>query len=143
LRVLAGDLRRPIFWLVARPEFRSVKDLKGRVLGIATDEAAFLKQHAPGPFKVCVPSVVQFADSKYKAGVTDKVYSTRRAMIQDFAAIIGEEVQRLIDAGTAYVQLDGPSYLTHLLDSRRREQLRETGADPDAVLDDVIAVITP
>jgi NitT/TauT family transport system substrate-binding protein len=36
LRVLAVDLRRPIFWLVARPEYRSVKDLKGKVLGIAT-----------------------------------------------------------------------------------------------------------
>jgi 5-methyltetrahydropteroyltriglutamate--homocysteine methyltransferase len=113
--------------------------LRKKEPAIFADEAAFLKQHAPGPFKVCVPSVVQYADSKYKPGVTDKVYPTRRAMIQDLAAILGEEVQRLIDAGTFYVQLDGPSYLTHLLDSRRRQQLRETGADPDEVLDDAIA----
>ncbi len=36
LRVVSVDLRRPIFWLVSRPEFRSAKDLKGKALGIAT-----------------------------------------------------------------------------------------------------------
>ncbi len=107
--------------------------------GIFIDEAAFLKKHAPGPFKVCVPSVAQFADSKYKPGVTDKVYPTRRAMVQDFAALLGDEVQRVFDGGAAYVQLDGPSYLTHLMDERRREQLRGMGADPDEILDEVIA----
>jgi NitT/TauT family transport system substrate-binding protein len=36
LKILSVDLRRPIFWLVSRSEFRSVKDLKGKTLGIAT-----------------------------------------------------------------------------------------------------------
>ena len=36
LRVVAVDLRRPIFWLVSRPEFRNAKELKGKALGIAT-----------------------------------------------------------------------------------------------------------
>ena len=36
LRVVAVTLRRPLYWLVARPEYRSVKDLKGKVLGIST-----------------------------------------------------------------------------------------------------------
>jgi NitT/TauT family transport system substrate-binding protein len=36
LRVVAVTLRRPLFWLIARPEYRSVKDLKGKVLGIST-----------------------------------------------------------------------------------------------------------
>ena len=36
LRVVSVSLRRPIFWLVSRPEYRSVKDLKGRVLATAT-----------------------------------------------------------------------------------------------------------
>src|SRR5215470_7345152 len=36
LRVVAVTLRRPLYWLVVRPEYRSVKDLKGRVLGIST-----------------------------------------------------------------------------------------------------------
>jgi len=36
LRILSVDLRRPIFWLVSRGEFRAAKDLKGKHLGIAT-----------------------------------------------------------------------------------------------------------
>ena len=113
--------------------------LRKKTAGVFSDEAACLKRHAPGPFKVCVPSVVQFADSKYKRGVTDKVYPTRRDMVQDFASLLGEEVQRLFDCGASYVQLDGPSYLTHLMDERRRQQLRDMGTDPDEVLDEVIA----
>ncbi len=124
-----------------RPDGESVvgAKLRRKNQGIFAAEAAFLKQQAAGPFKVCVPSVVQFADSKYKPGVTDKVYPSRRAMVQEFAVLLREEVQGLIDAGTSYVQLDGPSYLTHLMDERRREQLRAMGADPDEVLDEVIA----
>ena len=36
LKILSVDLRRPIFWLVSRAEFRSAKDLKGKHLGIVT-----------------------------------------------------------------------------------------------------------
>ncbi len=36
LRVISVDLRRPIFWLVSRGEFRAAKELKGKVLGIVT-----------------------------------------------------------------------------------------------------------
>jgi len=36
LRVAAVTLRRPLFWLIARPEYRSIKDLKGKVLGVVT-----------------------------------------------------------------------------------------------------------
>jgi NitT/TauT family transport system substrate-binding protein len=36
LRVVAVTLRRPLYWLVDRPEYRSVKDLKGKVLGVST-----------------------------------------------------------------------------------------------------------
>jgi len=36
LRVVSVSLRRPIFWLVVRPEIHTVKDLKGKVIGTAT-----------------------------------------------------------------------------------------------------------
>ena len=34
------------------------------------------------------------------------------------------------------VELDSPSYLTHLMDERRRAQLRTMGANPTKVLDE-------
>jgi ABC-type nitrate/sulfonate/bicarbonate transport system substrate-binding protein len=36
LKILSVDLRRPIFWLVSRGEFRTAKELKGKHLGIVT-----------------------------------------------------------------------------------------------------------
>ncbi len=36
LRVVSVTLRRPLFFLVARPEFNSVKDLRGKTMGIVT-----------------------------------------------------------------------------------------------------------
>jgi len=32
-KVLSVDLKRPLFWLTARPEYKSIADLKGKVLG--------------------------------------------------------------------------------------------------------------
>jgi ABC-type nitrate/sulfonate/bicarbonate transport system substrate-binding protein len=36
LRAVSVSLRRPLFWLIARPEYKSVKELKGKALGIVT-----------------------------------------------------------------------------------------------------------
>jgi NitT/TauT family transport system substrate-binding protein len=36
IKVLAVSLRRPVFWLVARPELKSFGDLKGKVMGTTT-----------------------------------------------------------------------------------------------------------
>ena len=108
---------------------------KGR---FTPDEAPFLKQHAPGPFKVCTPAAMQHAISRYKPGVTDIVYPTLHEMLQDVAAIMREEVQALIDEGASYVQLDAPSYST-FFDPSRRELLQRSGVDPAAAFDAAIA----
>ena len=36
LKVLAVTLHRPLFWLVARPEYKSIADLKGKVVGVVS-----------------------------------------------------------------------------------------------------------
>jgi NitT/TauT family transport system substrate-binding protein len=36
VKVLAVTLHRPLFWLVARPEYKSIADLKGKVVGIVS-----------------------------------------------------------------------------------------------------------
>ena len=101
-------------------------------------EAPFLKQHAPGPFKVCTPAAMQHAVSRYRPGVTDKVYPTIHNMLQDVAAIMRDEVQALIDEGASYIQLDAPSYST-FYDARRRELLKQSGVDPAAAFDAAVA----
>src|ERR671922_2118293 len=108
---------------------------KGR---FTPNEAPFLKQHAPGPFKVCTPAAMQHAISRYRPGVSDKFYPTVHDMLQDVAAIMRDEVQALIDEGASYVQLDAPSYST-FYDSRRKEALRQSGVDPGKAFDAAIA----
>ncbi|MBM4299384.1 MAG: hypothetical protein FJ143_16730 [Deltaproteobacteria bacterium] len=78
---------------------------KGR---FTPNEAPFLKQHAPGPFKVCTPAAMQHAIMRYRPGVSDKFYPTVHDMLQDVAAIMRAEVQALIDEGASYLQLDAP-----------------------------------
>jgi 5-methyltetrahydropteroyltriglutamate--homocysteine methyltransferase len=108
---------------------------KGR---LTPGEAPFLKQHAPGPFKVCTPAATQHAISRYKPGVTDKKYPTLHEMLQDVAGIMRDEVQALIDEGASYVQLDAPSYST-FFDPNRRELLKQSGVDPATAMDAAIA----
>ncbi|OGQ80499.1 MAG: hypothetical protein A3F90_16540 [Deltaproteobacteria bacterium RIFCSPLOWO2_12_FULL_60_19] len=36
LKAVSVTLRRPLFWLISRPEYKSVKDLKGKIMGIVT-----------------------------------------------------------------------------------------------------------
>ncbi|HUK39689.1 MAG TPA: hypothetical protein VLX11_01545 [Candidatus Acidoferrales bacterium] len=101
-------------------------------------EAPFLKQHAPGPFKVCTPAAMQHAISRFRPGVTDKFYPSIDDMLQDLASIMRDEVQALIDEGASYVQLDAPSYST-FYDPRRRELLKQSGVDPVAAFNAAIA----
>ncbi len=101
-------------------------------------EAPFLRQHAPGPFKVCTPAATQHALTRYRPGVTDKVYPTIHDMLQEVAAIMRDEVQALIDEGVSYIQLDAPSYST-FFDGRRRESLQASGVDPAIAMDASIA----
>ena len=101
-------------------------------------EAPFLKQHAPGPFKVCTPAAMQHAVSRYRPGVTDKFYPTIYDMLEDLARIMRDEVQGLIDEGASYIQLDAPSYST-FYDPRRRELLEQSGVDAAAAFDAAIA----
>ena len=108
---------------------------KGRLLA---DEAPFLKRHAPGPFKVCVPSL-SYWSSRYQPGATDSYYPSRSAMIADLAAILCDEVWLLAQEGASYIRLDAPSYTVHLMDPRGRQELVDAGLDPDEVLDDTIA----
>jgi 5-methyltetrahydropteroyltriglutamate--homocysteine methyltransferase len=108
---------------------------KGR---LTPGEAPFLKQHAPGPFKVCTPAATQHAISRYRPGVTDKFYPTVHDMLQDVAVIMRDEVQALIDEGASYVQLDAPSYST-FFDSHRRDALKASGVDPAKALEAAIA----
>ena len=110
-----------------------------QVRRLTAHESGFLKQHAPGPFKVTMPGVMTRVVNWYKPGLTDKFYPTRADLVQEFVAMLQREVQALLDEGVSYIQLDSLRYVMQLADPRRRQDLIAAGADPYTALDETIA----
>jgi 5-methyltetrahydropteroyltriglutamate--homocysteine methyltransferase len=107
---------------------------------LTSHESAFLNlnQHVPGAFKMTMPAATYVTTRGYKPGVTDKVYSGRKAVLEDAAAIINAELRALVDEGVPYLQLDNPHYPDYISDDRR-EQWRALGVEADQALQDDIA----
>jgi len=107
---------------------------------LAEHESSFLRQHAPGPWKMTIPGVVQRAVAWYKPGVTDKVYPTRAEMYDELAGMVKEEIRALVAEGASYIQLDSLFYVITLTSPQRRLALVEAGLSPDEVLEDNIRI---
>jgi len=106
---------------------------------LTAHEVPFLKQHAPGPVKMTLPSATQFPAIAYKKGRSEKAYPTHSDFLRDVTAIIRDEVKALADEAISYIQIDAPRY-SYYLDPKWREYLRgETGMELDALLDEAVA----
>lgn len=102
------------------------------------EQTAFLKAHAPGPFKMTVPSPNQFPAISYQQGVTDRFYPTRSALLWAIVEIIKAEISALAEEGVPYVQMDAPRY-SYYVDPKWREHLRGMGIDPNVAFEEAIA----
>jgi 5-methyltetrahydropteroyltriglutamate--homocysteine methyltransferase len=59
---------------------------------VATD-AAFLAQHAGGPWKVTLPGPMSMAGGMFEPGVSEAAYETPFALAEDLAGMINEEMK--------------------------------------------------
>jgi 5-methyltetrahydropteroyltriglutamate--homocysteine methyltransferase len=105
---------------------------------IAKNEADFLKQYAPGPFKITLPSPVNFAVIFWRRGVSEGAYPTPGDFLTDAASILAHEAQALANEGTPYIQLDAPVY-THWTDASLTAKYQQAGFDMDRFLSEAIA----
>lgn len=118
----------------------------GRVVGqrlrqkrrLTADESAFLKQHAPGPFKITLPAASYMVARGYKPGITDTVYSSRAELLHDVVTIIQAEIRALLADGVPYIQIDNPHYPDYI-DEGHRQQWYAMGINPDQALPEDIA----
>jgi 5-methyltetrahydropteroyltriglutamate--homocysteine methyltransferase len=101
-------------------------------------ESGFLKEHAPGPYKVTLPAASYIVARGFKPGITDAVYPTRAALLADVGAIIKAEIEALIAEGVPYIQIDNPHYPDYV-DENKRAQWSAMGIDPDQALDEDVA----
>ncbi|HEY7063436.1 MAG TPA: cobalamin-independent methionine synthase II family protein [Chloroflexota bacterium] len=101
-------------------------------------EARFLEQHAPGQYKLCIPSPAMYMFVSYQPGLTDQYYPQRRDLVADVQAILVGEIDALAAAGVPYVQIDSPSYGL-FVDDAARERLTSWGFTAQEALDMMIA----
>ena len=119
--------------MVAGEKLRQVRRLAGA-------EAAFLKQHAPGPWKITMPGAMSGAGQLFKPGVTDAVYPTRLDLAREIVGMLRKEIAALHEDGAAYIQLDSLHYVERVADTTIRARMLADGEDPDKYLDDLIAI---
>ncbi len=109
-----------------------------QVRRLTEQQAAFLRAHAPGPYKMTVPSANQFPTLGFQPGLTDRFYPTRSDLLREVTAIIKSEVAALADEGVPYIQIDAPRY-SYYVDPRWRQHLRDPGEDPDTLFEEAVA----
>jgi 5-methyltetrahydropteroyltriglutamate--homocysteine methyltransferase len=130
--VMASAVTLPGGSLVAGEKLR----LKKRFAG---EEAAFLKQHAPGPWKITMPGAYSAAGQLFKDGISDSVYASRKELAYDIVEMLKSEIDALINDGCSYIQRDSLHYVERVADRTIRQRMIEDGEDPDAYLDEIIA----
>jgi 5-methyltetrahydropteroyltriglutamate--homocysteine methyltransferase len=102
-------------------------------------DATFLKQHAPGDFKITMPAASYVASRAYSPEASDSVFGSRAGLLHAVAEIVRGEVKALIEEGVPYIQLDNPHY-TDYVQEDIRERYKAIGIDPmQALKDDVEA----
>jgi len=101
-------------------------------------ELPLLKESAPGPFKITLPSPSNFMVSSYKRGITDRFYASQNDLLQDLVEITRDEVRWLASEGIAYIQFDAP-YYSHYLDPTQRHHMQSLGLDPDKQFEKAVA----
>ena len=95
-------------------------------------------QHAPGPFKITLPSPVVFAAIFWRRGVSQGAYPTPGDFLTDAASILASEAQALANEGTPYIQLDAPAY-THWADESLTAKYQQAGFEMDSFFSEAIA----
>lgn len=97
-------------------------------------ELPFLKEHAPGPIKITLPSATQFPAISFKYGITDTVYRDPFAMLDAITAIMSEEIRALATGGISYLQIDAPRYSYYLDPKWTAWMEKELRVDPEQML---------
>jgi 5-methyltetrahydropteroyltriglutamate--homocysteine methyltransferase len=101
-----------------------------QVKRLAEHEAAFLKQHAPGPYKITMPTPVR-TPQQVQAQIPSP-YATWDEIQHDIVDIFRDEMVALAGEGVSYLQLD--KVPTVYLNEEMRQALKDRGVDPDQSL---------
>jgi 5-methyltetrahydropteroyltriglutamate--homocysteine methyltransferase len=99
-------------------------------------ETRFLQTHAPGTFKITVPSPVVTAVFLWRDEVTGRAYETRDEFLAATTEIMRQELAWLSEQHVGYIQMD--EGFTRMVSSKWWDQVRARGGDPEAELEAAI-----
>jgi 5-methyltetrahydropteroyltriglutamate--homocysteine methyltransferase len=97
-------------------------------------ELPFLREYAPGPVKITLPSATQFPAISFKYGITDAVYRDPFALLDAIAGIMAQDIRTFAASGIAYLQIDAPRYSYYLDPKWTAWMEKELRVDPAAML---------
>jgi len=97
-------------------------------------ELPFMREHAPGPIKMTLPSATQFPAISFKYGVTDRVYHDPFDLLTAVTEIMTAEIRSLATAGISYLQIDAPRYSYYLDPKWTAWMEKELRVDPAQML---------
>ncbi|HEY3061337.1 MAG TPA: cobalamin-independent methionine synthase II family protein [Chloroflexota bacterium] len=98
-------------------------------------EVPFLKEHAPGAFKVTLPAASYIVGRGWKPGITEQAYPTRWDLMQEVVRILKAEVEALQAEGVPYIQIDNPHWPDYIPEDRRAAW-KSIGVDPEQAMDE-------
>ena len=114
------------------------KPVEGKLRAVnrlARHEASFLKQHAPGVYKITMPTPVR--NPLQIQPEIPAPYANWDEIQRDIVSIFRDEMVALAGEGVPYLQLD--KVPTTYLNEQSRQALRDRGIDPDESLSGEIA----
>jgi 5-methyltetrahydropteroyltriglutamate--homocysteine methyltransferase len=97
-------------------------------------ELPFLREHAPGPIKITLPSATQFPAISFKYGITDAVYRDPYALLTAITALMVDDLRTLAASGISYLQIDAPRYSYYLDPKWTAWMEKELRVDPAEML---------
>ena len=100
-------------------------------------EAAFMTKHAPGTFKITMVSASMGA-MIWHPQVSAAVYPTPASLIEDLVPLQLAEIDRLVEQGVRWIQLDSLAY-NRVFDTGKADNVRG-GLSPQQLLDATVAV---
>ena len=125
----------------AQPTAAAVSSINGIVVStlkqrqpLTGRELPFLREHAPGPIKITLPSATQFPAISFKYGITDAIYHDPYALLSAVTAIMAEDVSTLAASGVSYLQIDAPRYSYYLDPKWTAWMEKELRVDPAQML---------
>lgn len=105
---------------------------------LSSVEAAFLAEHAPGPYKITMISAAM-GRILWQPGISETAYPDPADLMHDLVALQQREIEDLIDQGVRWIQLDSLGY-NNVLDPEFRAAGGLAGVPPEAILDAAVTV---